>query len=279
MAQTPNQRYRVAPLRPRKKSWPFPMNIYQTAVGRKWVMALTGMGLIGFVLIHMIGNLHVYEGPARMHEYAETLRTLGGGLMPRGLVLWLMRLGLLGMFGLHLHSAITLKNMSGNSSEEATLIGGAKKYAGGRQHLAANYASRTMRWTGPIIALYLFYHLADLTWGWWLGDKFVSGDPYHNVTQSLSSLPVAILYIVANIALALHIFHGAWSMFQSLGINSPRYNHLRRGLAATLAGLILIGNLSFPLLTQTGLISEDNRECPINETTGLACLVEQAEGH
>ena len=107
----------------------------------------------------------------------------------------------------------------------------------------------------------------------------MSGDPYHNVTQSLSSLPVAILYIVANIALALHIFHGAWSMFQSLGINNPRYNHLRRGLAATLAGLILIGNLSFPLLTQTGLISEDNRECPINETTGLACLVEQAEGH
>ncbi|MBT4477592.1 MAG: hypothetical protein HOC65_08195, partial [Actinobacteria bacterium] len=127
MAQTPNQRYRVAPLRPRKKSWPFPINIYQTAVGRKWVMALTGMGLIGFVLIHMIGNLHVYEGPARMHEYAETLRTLGGGLMPRGLVLWLMRLGLLAMFGLHLHSAITLKNMSGNSSEEATLMGGAKK--------------------------------------------------------------------------------------------------------------------------------------------------------
>jgi len=85
---------------------PFPLNIYQSAIGRKWVMALTGIGLLGFVLVHMIGNLHIYEGPARMHEYAESLRTLGGGLVPKTFVLWLLRLGLIGMFvpyplGLH----------------------------------------------------------------------------------------------------------------------------------------------------------------------------------
>ena len=76
MVQTTNERYRVTPLRSKKRSWPFPLNIYQTAVGRKWVMALTGIGLIGFVLVHMIGNLHIYEGPARMHEYAESVRSL-----------------------------------------------------------------------------------------------------------------------------------------------------------------------------------------------------------
>ena len=84
---------------------PFPLNIYQSAIGRKWVMALTGIGLLGFVLVHMIGNLHIYEGPAKMHEYAESLRTLGGGLVPKTFVLWLFRLGLIGMFVLHIHSA------------------------------------------------------------------------------------------------------------------------------------------------------------------------------
>jgi succinate dehydrogenase / fumarate reductase cytochrome b subunit len=279
VAQSSRERYRVAPVRAQRRPWPFPLNIYQTAVGRKWVMALTGIGLIGFVLIHMIGNLHVYEGPARMHEYGESLRTIGGGLVPRSLVLWLMRLGLTGMFALHLHAAITLKDMSRHSSQDAGYISGAKKYAGGRDHIAATYANRTMRWTGPIIALYLLFHLADLTWGWWLGDDFVRGDPYHNVATSLANLPVAILYVVANVALALHIFHGAWSVFQSLGINNPRYNHLRRALATGLAGLILVGNLSFPLLAQAGIIDEDDRTCPVNDTDGLACLAEQAEGH
>jgi succinate dehydrogenase / fumarate reductase cytochrome b subunit len=242
-------------------------------------MAITGIGLIGFVLVHMVGNLHVYEGPAGMHKYAESLRTLGNGLIPKGAVLWLLRVGLLGMFVLHLHSAITLSRMSGNASENAGRISGAKKYEGGRDHVAATFASRTMRWTGPIIALFLFYHLADLTWGWWLGDAFVPGDPYHNVSTSLGNLPVAVLYVVANVALAWHIFHGAWSMFQSLGVNNPRYNQLRRGLATFLAGLILVGNLSFPILTQAGLINEDKRYCPIGEIEGNACLAEQALDH
>ena len=136
MTQTTEQRYRVAPVRPRGRQWPFPLNLYQSAVGRKWVMAVTGIGLIGFVLVHMIGNLHVYEGPAQMHEYAESLRTLGGGLVPTGTILWIMRAGLLAMFVLHLHSAITLSRMSGNASEKASVVSGAKKYEGGRDHLA-----------------------------------------------------------------------------------------------------------------------------------------------
>ena len=89
---------------------------------------------------------------------------------------------------------------------------------------------------------------------------------------------MAIIYVVANIALALHIFHGAWSMFQSLGVNNPRYNHLRRTLATALAGLILVGNLSFPILTQAGLIDEDKRTCPVGEVEGNACLAGHADG-
>jgi len=240
----------VEPVRRRPAPLPWPLNIYQTAIGKKYAMALTGIGLLGFVVAHMIGNLHLYEGPAQVNEYGEALRDLGGDLAPRTLVLWLLRVGLTAMFALHIHSAWSLSRMSHRADSS---------YAGSRNYIAANFASRTMRWTGPIVLLYLLFHLADLTWGWWLGSDYIRGDVYHNVSQSMSSLPVAVIYIVANVALAVHIFHGAWSMFQSLGINNPAYNGLRRGLAGGLAGLILVGNLSFPIAVQTGLIDEDNR--------------------
>ncbi|MFQ3316142.1 MAG: succinate dehydrogenase / fumarate reductase cytochrome b subunit [Candidatus Poriferisodalaceae bacterium] len=263
------------PIFQQKRQMPFPLNIYQSAIGRKWVMALTGIGLLGFVLVHMIGNLHIYEGPARMHEYAESLRTLGGGLVPKTFVLWLLRLGLIGMFVLHIHSAYTLKERSRKASDKADFIGGAKKYESKRDYVAANYASRTMRWTGPIILLYIIFHLADLTWGL-VSSEWAAGDPYHNVVNSLSNTFIAIIYVVANIALVMHIFHGTWSLFQSLGINNPKYNKLRRNLATALAGIVLVGNLTFPILTTIGFINEDNRVCPPGD---LECLVTQAEAH
>ncbi len=178
----------MAPLRKRPRQLPFPLNLYQTAVGKKWVMAVTGLGLIGFVIAHMVGNLKVYLGPEEINQYGEALRDLGGHLIPRTYALWALRIGLVVMFALHIHSAVTLSAMSNKANQS---------YPGGRHYVAASYASRTMRWTGPIILLYLFYHLADLTWGWWLGDDFVRGDPYHNLSESLASLPVAIIYVVA----------------------------------------------------------------------------------
>ena len=244
------------PLRSAPKPLPFPLNLYQTAVGKKWVMALTGIGLLGFVVVHMIGNLHLYEGPTQIAEYGEALRDLGGHLVPRTALLWVMRLGLIAMFTLHIHSAVTLTRMSQTSSAS----GGHRTYVGGQDHLAADFASRTMRWTGPIIGLYLLYHLADLTWGLIPWTEYERGNPYHNVTESFGNWPVALLYIVANVALAVHIYHGTWSLFQSLGVSNPRYNGLRRSLSTGLAALILIGNLSFPIMVQAGLISEEGCE-------------------
>lgn len=254
------------PIRTRKKELPFPLNIWQSAVGRKWIMALTGIGLLGFVLAHMIGNLHIYEGPAEIHEYAEALRDLGGNIIPRLFLLWILRFGLIAMFGLHIAAAYTTTSISKKASEKAGLIDGAKTYPGGRDYVAANYASRTMRWTGPIILLYILFHLADLTWGWIPSTDYTKGDPFGNVANSLSNIPVALIYIGANVALALHIFHGTWSLFQSLGINNPKYNQARRILAASLAGVILAGNLTFPILTQAGVIDQADNPCA-SETT------------
>jgi succinate dehydrogenase / fumarate reductase cytochrome b subunit len=263
MAQTisrPGSDERVPPIRRRPRQLPWPLNIYQTAVGKKYVMALTGIGLLGFVLVHMIGNLHLYEGPVQVNEYAEALRDLGGHLVPRTLLLWVMRVGLIGAFALHIHSAYSLSLMNRKAD---------RAYADRRDYIAANYASRTMLWTGTITLLYIFFHLADLTWGWWLGDEYVRGDVYHNVVESMSALPIAIIYVVANCALALHIFHGTWSIFQSLGINNPKFNGLRRGIAGGLAGVILVGNLSFPLMVQFDLVDEDNRSSPVGELDAL----------
>ncbi len=276
MAATATNPQGSTPIFRRKWQLPFPLNIYQSSIGRKWVMALTGIGLLGFVIVHMIGNFHIYEGPVQLHEYAETLRGLGGGLFPRTFLLWLLRIGLAGMFLLHIHSAYSLKERSRKASDKADFVSGEKKYGSKRDYVAANYASRTMRWTGPIVLLYLLFHLADLTWGWWLGDEYVLGDPYHNIVASLSSLPVAIIYVVANVALAIHIFHGTWSLFQSLGINNPKYNQLRRSLAKGVAGIILVGNLSFPVLVTAGLVDDDNRKCEVGD---VACLEHEAEKH
>ena len=237
----------VVPIRRRAPELPWPLNLYQTSVGKKYAMAVTGVGLLGFVLVHMIGNLHIYEGPTQVHEYAEALRGLGGHLVPRTFLLWVLRIGLIGMFVVHIHAAWSLSRLNVKAD---------RSYAGKRDYVAVNFASRTMRWTGPIVLLYLAFHLADLTWGWF-SDEWVRGDVYANVYNSMDAVPIALIYIAANVALAVHIFHGAWSMFQTLGINNPRYNNARKNFARGLAGVILLGNLSFPLAVQGGLVDLD----------------------
>lgn len=229
---------------PRKRK-PFLIDFYSTAVGKKYVMAITGLIGVGFVVFHMIGNLKMYLGAEDINHYGEFLRELLVPILPRTVTLWLLRFVLIGAILLHLHAAYTLTII--NRKARPT------KYQAPREYVAASFASRTMRWSGVIVLLFLFWHLADLTWGWFNPD-FVRGDVYRNVDASLSRVPVALLYIVANIALGIHLFHGFWSLFQSLGINSPRFNQWRRGAAVGIATLIVVGNVSFPIAVLAGII-------------------------
>jgi succinate dehydrogenase / fumarate reductase cytochrome b subunit len=128
------------------------------------------------------------------------------------------------------------------------------KYQSKRDYVAADFAARTMRWTGVIVGLFLLFHLADLTWGF-ANPDFVRGDVYENLVASFQRVPVAVIYIAANLALALHIYHGAWSMFQSLGLNNPRFNDARRWFAGGFATVIAIGNISFPVMVLAGVVS------------------------
>jgi succinate dehydrogenase / fumarate reductase cytochrome b subunit len=229
----------------RKKSSFWPVEFYSTAVGKKWVMALTGVGLMGFVFVHMVGNLKMYQGRTAFDAYAETLRYLLYPIMPAYGVLWLFRIGLILMFGFHIHSAYTLTRMNHRARPV--------KYQSSRDYIAVSFASRTMRWTGIIIGLYVLFHLADLTTGW-ANPDFVYGAAYDNLVASLERPWVAAIYIVSNIALGIHLFHGGWSMFQSLGLNNPRYNRARRSFAAGFAVIVAGVNISFPIAVLAGLV-------------------------
>lgn len=232
---------------------PFPVRFYRSAVGKKWVMGVTGILLLGFVLFHLVGNLKLYLSKEEINLYGEALRDLGGHLVPRTSLLWLLRGGLIAAFALHIHAAYSLTLLNRRARPD--------RYESPRDYAAATFASRSMRWTGIIVALYLVFHLADLTWGT-ANSEFVRGDPYNNLVYSLQRPLVAVVYAAANIALAIHIFHGAWSLFQSLGWNNPRWNAARRQFAYAFAAVVLVGNLSFPLLVQAGAVE---LECPKDE--------------
>jgi succinate dehydrogenase / fumarate reductase cytochrome b subunit len=232
----------------RRNTFPI-IDLYKSSVGKKWIMALTGIMLMGFVLFHMIGNLKMYVGAEDFNEYAEFLRKLLYPIIPPTGVLWILRLGLLAAFGLHIQSAYALTRIN----RKARPV----NYKSPRDYVAVNWAARTMRWSGIIVGLFLLWHLADLTWGW-ANPDFVYGNPYANVASSLERAPIAALYIIANIALGFHLYHGAWSIFQSIGSMSaqfnPRHNPIRRGFAAGFAILVAGVNITFPIAVLTGVV-------------------------
>ena len=266
------ERQSVAPVHPKsRRPAPWPVAFYRSAVGKKWVMALTGIMLMGYVFVHMLGNLKVYLGAEDINHYGEWLRDLLVPFFPRTVTLWLLRLGLTAAFVFHIHAAYGLTRIN----REARAAGG---YVSKRDYQVANAASRSMRWTGVVVLLFLIWHLADLTWGT-VNPDFVRGDVYRNLVASFERPAVSAIYIVANIALGIHLFHGAWSMFQSLGLNNPRWNSWRRGFAAGFAGIVMIGNLTFPIAALTGIISaDDNPDCSVQGDRIETCELYE-EGH
>lgn len=219
-------------------------NFYHSAVGKKAVMAATGLFLFGWIFLHMAGNLKLYLGPVHMNQYAHWLRAFGTPAMPETGTLWLMRILLLVAVVLHIHAAYALTRMNRAARPVAYR---------NRDYVTASYASRTMRWGGVIILLFVIYHLLHLTTGDAHHD-FVKDDPYHNVVTGFRVWWVSAAYIIANLALGLHLYHGVWSMFGSLGLTNPRFESWRRKFATTFAIVIAAANISFPLAVLTGIV-------------------------
>jgi succinate dehydrogenase / fumarate reductase cytochrome b subunit len=234
---------------------PFLLDLYSTAVGKKYVMAITGIGLIGFVVFHMIGNLKMYMGSSDLNEYAHFLEKLLYPILPKTVLLWILRAGLIAMAVLHVHAAYSLTVLN----RKARSV----KYQSARDYEVASFASRSMRITGVVVLLFIVWHLLDLTFGTvnsYTGTKVIGGsddglkDVYGAVVYSFDRIPVAIFYILANIALGVHLFHGVWSLFQSMGWNNPRFNKWRRQIAAGIATIVVVGNVSFPVAAMAGIV-------------------------
>jgi succinate dehydrogenase / fumarate reductase, cytochrome b subunit len=210
---------------------------FGSTIGRKLVMAVTGLVLFGFVVGHMLGNLQVFLGPEKLNAYAHLLKSMGS-------MLWMVRLGLLAAVALHAWSATTL-----------TLSNWRARPVGYRRtrYLEATYASRTMVWGGPLLATFVVYHLLHLT----VGSAHPGFDPtdvYGNVVRGFSVWPVAAVYIVAMLALGLHLYHGVWSMLQTVGLSHPRYDGLRTVFSTVFAVVVAVGNISIPVAILTGVV-------------------------
>lgn len=210
-----------------------------SSVGRKVVMAVTGVVLWGFVTVHMLGNLTSYMGAEAMNHYAEFLHTV-----IHGMGIWVFRAVLLTAVLLHIWAALSL-----------TLSNQAARPVGYRaqQRQAATWASLSMRWTGVILAIFIVYHLLHLTVGT-VHPDFRPGDAYHNFVAAFKVPAASAFYIVAQLCLGLHMWHGVWSFTQSLGWSHPRYNALRRNFATVLTILVVGVNISYPVAVLTGFI-------------------------
>ena len=237
----------AAPARPervRRRSWLG--DLYRSALGKKYVMALSGIVLMAYVALHMVGNLKLYFGEDSMNEYAQWLRLFGAPAAPESAILWVIRLVLVVAFVAHIVAAAQLTLMNRRARPQ--------RYASRRDWVAADFAARTMRWSGIIVLLFVVFHLADLTFGT-ANPAFEHGEVYANVVASFQRVPVSLFYIIANLALGVHLYHGAWSLFQSMGWNNPRYNHWRRYFAIAFALIVVGGNVSFPVAVLTGLVA------------------------
>lgn len=211
----------------------------------KAVMAVTGIILFGFVLTHMTGNLKVFQGPEKINEYAEFLREVGSPVLPRYGLLWILRIGLLAAVLFHFWAAVvlTLQNRRARPKDYAV-----------KKPIQLDYASRTMRYSGFLIAGYIVYHLLHFTTGQAHPD-FVYGDVYRNLVIGFQNPLVVGVYVLVNILLGFHLYHGLWSMFQSLGIDHPAIVNLRRPFAAVFAVVVTLGFLSVPLSIVAGIVS------------------------
>ncbi|HJU68106.1 MAG TPA: succinate dehydrogenase cytochrome b subunit [Gemmatimonadaceae bacterium] len=208
-----------------------------STIGKKVVMAVTGIVLVGYLLAHVTANLLIFVGPSAIDSYAANLRT-----MP--ILLWGVRALLLVSVVLHIVAAAQL-----------TVRARAARPTGYQRFdpRASSPASRTMGWGGVALLLFVVYHILHFTTGQ-AHPNFIHLAPYHNVTTAFRVWWVAGIYIVAMFALAMHLYHGTWSMFQTLGIEHVRVNAARRRLATILAVLVPLGFVSVPIAVLIGAL-------------------------
>lgn len=214
------------------------VGFWQSTNGKKAVMAVTGALMFLFIIGHMLGNLQVFLGPAKINAYAYLLHH---GLAE---VVWMVRIVLIVAIALHITATVQLALRS----RAARPVG----YSHWKS-VNSSYASRTMYWSGPIVLAFIIWHLLQFTAGVLHPEAaFIPGDVYHNLIAGFSVWWVSAWYIFAICLLGLHLRHGLWSMFQSLGAVQPRHLPLLKHAALLIAVLIVAGYISIPIAILLG---------------------------
>jgi succinate dehydrogenase / fumarate reductase cytochrome b subunit len=214
------------------------LGLWRSSVGKKAVMAVTGLIMVAYLITHVLANLLVFEGPARINAYSKFLHGTGAAL-------WLARLVLLVAVVLHIVAAVQLTGRRQAARPQG--------YAAGRRPQVSTLASRTMRWGGVLILVFLVYHILHFTLGT-VHASFVEGDPYHNVAAGFANPLVVVFYELAMAAVGLHLYHGIWSSGRTLGVSAPSPHPLRRQLGLVLSGLIWAGFTVIPLAVYAGMV-------------------------
>jgi succinate dehydrogenase / fumarate reductase cytochrome b subunit len=219
------------------------IGFYESSLGKKVVMAVTGVILFGYVLGHLIGNLQIYSSDHdQINSYAHFLHS-------HAVMLWAVRALLFASVVLHITASVQLWRLKQKARPEAYVK---------KDDLPTSYAARTMIWSGPIIAAFVVFHVLHLTVGSVLTlNTLPDGgmDVRTNVIAGFQHPAVAIFYIIAMALLCMHLYHGLWSMFQSLGVNHPRYTPIIKKCAAAFAWFVAIGNISIPVMVMLGVLT------------------------
>jgi succinate dehydrogenase / fumarate reductase cytochrome b subunit len=213
--------------------------LWDTTVGKKVAMAVTGLAMVLFLISHMISNVLIYKNPQHLDDYGVFLRSFGP-------LLWVARIGMLAAVGIHIAAAWQLTRLAAKARPASY-----SKH----EHQVATYASRTMRWGGVLLLVFIVFHLLHFTFGVLPpGFDFREGEVGRNVLVGMQTTWVAIFYALSMIALGAHFWHGIWSTFQTLGLNHPAWNLSRKVIAIGLAVLVAGGFLSIPLGAMLGFL-------------------------
>lgn len=229
------------------------LSLWDSSIGKKFVMAITGIILFGYVVLHLWGNLKIFAGAKTINNWGIFLRVFGDPVFGRTQVLWLIRVFLGICLVLHSLAAYQLTRRDWASRS----VGYAEWKSQELKGISSTYASRTMRWGGIVILLFIIYHVLDLTTGTLHPRNYVpfqDGQIYSNVTGDFRNWYIALIYVLAVSVLGLHLYHGIWSFFQTLGLNNSRTNRLWRNVATTVSIVLTIGNIAIPVSVLTGII-------------------------